>query len=214
MSEINEDEQDALKELFNIGIGRAADSLSAMVKEEVLLSVPHLAIISRQQAIRLIVERATDNITAIKQQFSGFFGGTALLVYPETSSLELVRTLIGENIPLESLTELEQESLLEVGNIILNACLGSFANMIDMELNFELPEFYKGNCNALLYSNTTPVEGSVEPEVAEKKIVFLILDFMTKGGTKDSHIIKGFVMILLETEALEDLKGKLQQMLN
>ena len=213
MPERNEDEQDALKELFNIGIGRAAGALSEMVDDEVLRSIPHLVIISRQQALQMIVERATDNITAITQQFRGFFGGTALLVYPESSSLELVRTLIGEDVPLESLTELEQESLLEVGNIILNACLGSFANMMELELDFELPEYFKGNCRALLYNQANSLENLEANSELEEQIVFLILDFKTKGGTKESHIIKGFVMILLDTEALVNLKSKLQQML-
>jgi chemotaxis protein CheC len=211
MPDITEDEKDTLKELFNIGIGRAASSLSEMVDDEVFLSVPYLTIVSREEAIEMIVERATDNITAIEQQFQGFFSGTALLVYPESSSLELVRTLIGDDIPLESLTELEQESLLEVGNVILNACLGSFANMMELELDFDLPEYFKGNCRALL---STQHSNPLAQCSANKKIVFLILDFKTGGEAKNSHVIKGFVMILLDTQAMVDLKSKLQQMLS
>ncbi|MBF0453800.1 MAG: chemotaxis protein CheC [Magnetococcales bacterium] len=208
------DEQDALMELFNIGIGRAANSLSEMVNDEVILSIPHISVITRSHAVEMIVERASDHITAIKQQFSGFFGGTALLVYPESNSLELVRTLIGEDTPLETLTELEQESLLEVGNIILNACLGSFANMMELELDFDLPEFFKGNCKSLLFDNHTLVDSLITSSPSESKLVFLILDFMTKGGTKKDHKIKGFVMILLDSKALEDLREKLQRLLS
>lgn len=214
MPELNDDEKDALKEIFNIGIGRAASALSEMVHDEVLLSIPHLAIISRQQSIEMIIERAQDNITAIKQQFHGFFAGTGLLIYPESSSLELVRTLIGEDIPLESLSELEQESLLEVGNIILNACLGSFANMMDIEFDFDLPEFFKGDCRSLFNNQENRLENISPLDANEEKIVFLILDFKTGGNTKNTNSIKGFVMIILDTAALENLKDKIQAMLN
>ncbi len=213
MPDLNDDEKDALKELFNIGIGRAAGSLSEMVDDEVLLSIPHIAIITRQEAVGLIVERSADQITAVQQQFRGVFGGTALLVYPESSSLELVRSLIGEDIPLESLTELEQESLLEVGNIILNACLGSFANMMELELDFDLPEYFKGHCASLLSEGSSQPADAVKVDESTEKLVFLMLDFSTKGNTKESHSIKGFVMILLESEALANLKNRLHQML-
>ncbi|MBF0446907.1 MAG: chemotaxis protein CheX [Magnetococcales bacterium] len=214
MLELDEDEIDALKELFNIGVGCAAHSLSEMVQDEVFLSIPYLEITSRQQAIELILERATNQIAAIKQQFHGHFSGTAFLVYPESSSLELVRSLIGEDVPLESLTELEQESLLEVGNIILNACLGSFANMMTLELDFDLPEYIKGSCRSLFRKQPKGSEKSDQKDRTEQKIVFLILDFMTGEKTKKTNSIKGFVMILLDTEALFNLKEKLKQLLH
>ncbi|MGR9682046.1 chemotaxis protein CheC, partial [Escherichia coli] len=40
MSILNESERDALTEIFNVGAGRAAQSLSEIVGDEVRLSVP------------------------------------------------------------------------------------------------------------------------------------------------------------------------------
>ncbi|MBF0144299.1 MAG: hypothetical protein HQL57_10120 [Magnetococcales bacterium] len=48
-------EEDALKEFFNLGLGMAADSLSRMVDNEVLLSLPMLKVVSRGEASRLLV---------------------------------------------------------------------------------------------------------------------------------------------------------------
>ena len=62
MIALDELELDALAEIFNLGMGLAADVLSQMVKESVRLSVPHLAITDQQQA-------ATVGLRQIDQSF-------------------------------------------------------------------------------------------------------------------------------------------------
>ena len=64
----------------------------------------------------------------IHQVFEGEITGRALLIFPDTKSLELVRAVIGGELPLEEIIELEQEALAEIGNIILNGCLATIAN--------------------------------------------------------------------------------------
>ena len=53
-------ELDALTELVNIGVSRAAVSLAAMVGEQVLLTVPSVSIVTRHTAAGLIGPRDTD----------------------------------------------------------------------------------------------------------------------------------------------------------
>ena len=47
-SELSEIERDALAEIANMGVSRAATSLRQMVGEQVLLSVPAVNIVTRQ----------------------------------------------------------------------------------------------------------------------------------------------------------------------
>ena len=47
-------ERDALAEIANIGVSRAAASLRQMVGEQVLLSVPAVNIVSRRTASQLV----------------------------------------------------------------------------------------------------------------------------------------------------------------
>ena len=130
MTELSELQKDALGELLNIGMGRASASLSEMVGEEVELSVPKVDTLSRDEAIIRINSLVGNKVTAIKESFKGAFWGDALLLFPENHSLELVRALIKDDtLPAEMISEMEQEALTEVGNIILNACLGSLANI-------------------------------------------------------------------------------------
>jgi hypothetical protein len=52
LMELSELEQDALNELVNMGVARAASSLRQMVGEQVLLSVPAVKIVTRHQCSR------------------------------------------------------------------------------------------------------------------------------------------------------------------
>lgn len=205
-------EEDALRELFNVGIGRAAHALSRMVDDEVHLSIPYLSIVPRANAVAMLEERAAHNVAVIQQDFEGAFNGSAFLIFPETSSLELVHSLIGEQTPMESLTELEQETLLEVGNIILNACLGSFANMMKLEFHFDLPEYLKGECPRILEQRFL-ARYAKACEIPEEQVVFLIVDFNTGGNTPRRNTIKGFVILLLDTQAVSNLKHELGKLI-
>ena len=129
---LDELELDALTELVNIGVSRAAASLREMVGEQVLLSVPHGR--GRQPRARpstILGEREVEPAwSPCTRSFEGDISGRALLIFPETNSLELVRAVTGGELPLEDIIELEQEALAETGNIILNGCLATIANML------------------------------------------------------------------------------------
>ncbi|MDO8605440.1 MAG: chemotaxis protein CheC [Phaeospirillum sp.] len=138
-------ERDAVTEILNIAIGQAAASLSQLVEDEVALSVPSVEFLSPVNAAARIDE-ATGRLdsVAVRQRFQSSFSGDILLIFPESKSLELVRSLLGSSVPLDSLTELEQEALLEIGNIILNACLGSLANQLGISIESSLPTYARG----------------------------------------------------------------------
>jgi chemotaxis protein CheC len=74
-------ERDALAELSNIAMARAAISLRQMVQHEVLLSVPSVEILTRQAAVQLVTKE--ERLVAIRQDFSGVLSGRALLIFPE-----------------------------------------------------------------------------------------------------------------------------------
>lgn len=202
-------EQDALKELFNLGIGRGADSLSRLLQAEVLMSVPYLDVLSAQAAAERIEAKGSQPVAAIRQPFSGPFDGIAMLLFPEAKSLELVRSLLGEDIPLEQLTEMEQESLIEVGNIVLNACLGSFANLMQTEFTFALPDFCKGSCQQLLLGDAQKQQAA-----GQHPVIFLLVDFGTTPETPEAHEIRGYIILLLSSEATRNLQQQIQTLLN
>lgn len=137
-------EQDALIEIFNIGIGKAAFALNRLTHEEVTLSIPQVELMRQPEAFAWISSQVNGHVIAIRQSFRGEFNGNAFLLFPQDQSLNLVRTLLAEYMPLASLSELEQEALIEVGNLILNACFGMVSNILELNVEISVPELRQG----------------------------------------------------------------------
>lgn len=165
---IGETERDAVAEILNIAIGQAAASLSRMVGDHITLSVPVLDFLAPAAAAER-VDGATGGAesVAVRQHFSSSFSGDLLLIFPEARSLDLVRSMLGDTMPLESLTELEQEALLEIGNVILNACLGSLANQLGLTIESSLPSYVRGRGAQILAAKSPKTE----------LVMFLQVDF-------------------------------------
>ena len=139
---LNTDEHDVVVELMNIGIGRAANALSQMVQDEVLLSVPELQFLHPAEASDSFCAYLPGLLAGVMQDFSGFMTGRAALLFPEDRSLELVRAILGEDMSADEISELEQETLAELGNILLNNCLATLANLLHHEIQTELPHVF------------------------------------------------------------------------
>lgn len=192
MIELSEIQKEAITELMNISIGRAASSLNQLVDEEIRLTVPRVLFIERSEASKRIDERGVNGTCAVMQEFSGPCSGDALLVFPEKKSLELVRAIIGETVPLDSLTELEHEALTEVGNIVLNASLGSIANLLDMEITCSLPEYLKGSGEEILSQGSGNMNNG-------DMAMFMEVDFELK-----QRKINGYVIFMLDMDSANE----------
>lgn len=199
MIQLTELQRDAVTELLNIAIGHAASALNEMVEEEVRLSVPFIDFVGRTEAAeRLQKASPEDNRSiAVKQHFDGQFYGDVMLIFPERKSLDLVRSIMGDAVPLESMTELEQEALMEVGNVILNACLGSMANQLSQRIESSLPIYVRGNGRKIL-------EVGDEADLPRGDLVmFLHVDFALQK--RDIYGYVAFVMDIASAQSFRDL---------
>lgn len=190
---LSELERDALTEIVNIGVGRAASNLRKMVGGQVLLSVPAIEIVSQSRAARLISEREEADLVAVRQDFSGAFSGRALLIFPETKSLELVRAVTHDELSVEEVLEMEHEALAETGNVILNSCLATMANMLKRSLAMTIPEVVRGNGASLFEV--------VEAEPNSGLVLFLYIDFSVRHRD-----IRGYIAMLMSLPSLAVLK--------
>jgi chemotaxis protein CheC len=189
---LSELELDALTELVNIGVGRAASSLGTMVREQVLLAVPSVMLVSRSRAAELIGPSRNELLVAVSQAFHGDVSGRALLIFPEKNSLELVRAVAGEHLSLEDILELEHEALAEIGNIILNACMATVANLLQRNLTMSLPEIVRGTSDGLF---------DVAVSMSDDIVLFVHINFSLKGRE-----IVGYVAMVMDFASLESLK--------
>jgi chemotaxis protein CheC len=149
---LNELQQDAMLEIFNIGVGKAAAALSKMTLEDVLLSVPTIEFLEWKEA-RLHLPNDGTIMCGISQRFEGPFNTEAVLMFPEEKSIGVIRHILGVDSLLEQLTEMEQEGLCEIGNIVLNACMAQIADIFSAEFHATLPELRIGTSEHVLNMN-------------------------------------------------------------
>ena len=191
-------EIDALTELLNVGVSKAATSLRELIGTQVILSVPHLALLSREEAARTMTEREANALVGVHQSFEGDLQGRALLIFPEANSLELVRAVAGGDLALEDIIALEHEALAETGNIILNNCLATMANMLKRKVKISLPKIVHGT-------------GSNIFDLGEKidnndNALFLYIDFHIRDRD-----IRGYITMLMDMPALLALRELLKE---
>ncbi len=191
-SGLDEIEQDAIAEIANLGVSRAANALRQMLGEQVMLSIPVVRVVPRETAAQLVEDGRRTRLVAVQQTFEGPFSGAALLIFSEPASLELVRAIVGMERSLQDVMDLEQEALSETGNIILNACLGTIANILQQKMRISLPTIIRGDGQTLFGSAARP---------GGNLVLFLYIDFKLR-----ERAIGGFIALLMDLPALEALK--------
>jgi chemotaxis protein CheC len=142
---LTELEIDAFQELMNIVFGRAAADLAEVINIRVILSVPMLKMIKAAELPAFIsqnIDEGAIRSTLVEQTFLGKFSGVALIVFPHDDENKFV-TLFRENEAMYadygSPMELEKEILLEVGNILIGACVSKLALMLKESVMYEPP---------------------------------------------------------------------------
>lgn len=195
---LGELERDALTEIVNIGVSRAASSLRKMIGDHVTLSVPSIDVVSQRRAARLISEREVAELVAVRQDFTGPFSGRALLIFPESNSLELVRAVTGGELSAAEVVEMEHEALAETGNVILNSCLATMANMLKRSLTMTIPEVLRGN-GAMLFEVD-------EDSAVDGLVLFLYIDFAVR-----KRDIRGYIAMIMDLPSLTVLKELLDE---
>lgn len=188
---MNPDQEDALREVMNIGIGRAASTLSDLIGTRIELAVPRVGLLPFREVGRMMGNAAGNLDVAIVQDFDGAISGRSALVLPHASGLRLAQLLGEVAHPVDEL-DLEMTGILtEVGNIMLNNVLGVVANVLGARLDYSVPSFY-GNWPA----------GLLHAHIASRDGVLLTAD--ADFWVRDDGI-RGSILVATEPEALDAL---------
>ena len=85
----------------------------------------------------------------------------------------------------------QQEALAETGNVILNACLATIANLLRRTMRMSLPSVVRGDGKTLF--DVASAEGDL--------VLFLYIDFTIKNRD-----IRGFIALLMDLPSITALK--------
>lgn len=152
--ELNALQRDAITELINIGFGRAAASLSRLTGYRVLLDVPSVAIHPMERLQEALANMMTGEIATVHQVFTGPVAGDAFLALDESAAALLKELLTSEPaLPLR-IDASTQEVVTEIGNVLLNACLGTFGNLLKVHVSFSVPRLSVDTLGQVLESVT------------------------------------------------------------
>ena len=152
-------QEDGLVELLNIGFGRAAASLSQLTGHRVLLDVPAVSVHPIEEVGGALQQVVKGQVASVHQIFSGPVGGDALLILDESGAAILKELLTNEPALPLSIDASAREVIAEVGNILLNACLGTFGNLLKVQVSFSVPHLTIESIGAILKSLIVAQEG-------------------------------------------------------
>jgi chemotaxis protein CheC len=185
---------DALTEMFNLGVGQAAHAFSQIAGDAVLLTVPRVLLLPRAQARQRLGMDGQDAVSAVRQQYSGAISAEAVLMFPAERGLELVRMMVGGDLPLDQLAEMEQEALCEIGNILLNSVMASLADSFQIQLDGSLPTVELSQVGDVLNLDHHP------------EVLVLLIDIQFEVAARE---VKGMLAFLLDVPS----QGMLEQLL-
>jgi chemotaxis protein CheC len=144
---------DALQEIVNIGIGRAAAMLNEMVDARIVLEVPTIQLLTANQLLHEMIARFnSQSISVVRLGFSGSLSGTAELMFPTDSASVLVSILTGEDLNSPDLDAVKIGTLSEIGNIVINGVIGSISNILEQRMEYKIPSYCEDTIENLLLS--------------------------------------------------------------
>lgn len=199
MSLLSEELLDALKEIINIGVGKAAGTMNELLGHHIALEVPQVSIIQPDTLGTEAVPHQHETVSLVTLEFSGQFSGITTLLFTPDSASKLIDLLVGEETPLDELDAIKTGTLTEVGNILLNAVMGSIGNVLKSRLTYALPSYREGT-----------VADVILPLVGQESAV---LEVTTRFTVQDRQIVGEF-LLMFEVGSFERFIEALDKALN
>ncbi len=152
------DEKDILQEVMNIAFGKASADLAEVIDIYVVLNIPQIDLMNGEEFACYLQSELQEYtmINLVEQNFWGSFKGTAMLIFPSGSEKELLSVLEDDQETLlesDNIAALEKEVLLEVGNILIGACVGKIAELLEDVVTYSPPHVVTKRATDSLASN-------------------------------------------------------------
>lgn len=197
---LTERQNDSLSEVINIAFSRAASSLSELTSRRILIEAPSVESVPIAKLPDTLRNFVDGDIATVHQIFSGAVGGDVFLLFSHESAVTLANLMTDSYGVTGKLDASLKEVLTEVGNILLNACLGTFGNLLEVRVSFAVPRLHLDTLGTLVDSI----------EVDQKELTYAIVasaSFQVKETT-----VQGYLIIVLGVTSLEHLLQKLERL--
>ena len=191
-------QKDTLTELISIGYARAAAALSDLTGHRITLAVPEVEVHQIEEIAPLLRNVVVGEITSVNQVFGGAISGNAVLLLDKSAAL-LLNRLLTDRPQVAEFDEAAREVLIVVGNIVLNACLGVFGNLLHVQVSFTVPKLNVNEIDEVLRS--------ISGEVSNLRFALMI---HTRFHLRASNV-SGYLVIILGVTSLDRLLLELRR---
>lgn len=209
-------EEDAIKEIFNVSLGHAIPTLSEMVDAEIVFGIPCLEITPTHHLIDHISELVGSSVCVVHMDFDLTFNhradipGKAFLLFRADATPPLLDALYGEHVPEAMQNQVCQETITDVSDLLLYTCISTLSSLLDSGLAGEKPQFFMGNVHNLSLDRTTnnlqEMNFLGEGFIVEKSLINLRMDLSIPARK-----VAGSVLIWLNSTDSTNLKEAIQQ---
>lgn len=199
---LTETQRDAITEILNIGFSKSAASLSELTGYRILLNIPEVKVLPVDElgaVLTGMVRHGFERIATVHQIFSGPISGDAMLILSQDDSRTLTNLLL--NTPSDSYSEATMKDVLsEVGNILINSCMGMFGNILKIQITFTVPQLQLETFDKLLRSLTIDHQ-----EISYALMV--AMKFQIRGQS-----VSGYMILILGVTSLDQFLAEIEKL--
>ncbi len=189
--ELNDFEQDALKEAGNIGMSHAANSLSEMINKKVIIDVPELNLVPLNEIAG--IGDKDESIVGLNLPLEGDVTGDILITFSKDDAIALSTILTGNEDPNRTdFSPMEISALEETGNILGTHFSNSLTDLLELTLRPSLPYFIEDTMSNIVEAIT---------KKWKKKAEYSLI-FNTKFSASNENV-SGVFFLLSDSESLE-----------
>lgn len=195
----NKSQQQAFEEILNIGLGRAAVTLSKIVGREVMFAASgiHVSNINTGQALDVVKKTGADNWVSVSQTVGGDFDAVALMVMSNENALATMRAISDEATVNDFARDYDADAFSEIASVVLTASMSAMVNMLDLSLESYQPVHHFGDCESvMLDSPVLPIK------------VLIALDMIIANRK-----VNGYMSLSLTPKSLQSMVQLLNQYL-
>ncbi|MDF1615051.1 hypothetical protein [Desulfurivibrio dismutans] len=203
-STFSQNDANILEEVMNIAFGKASADLARVVDIRILLTAPRVEFLKADDLLQWIKQdtKTDDTLNMIEQNFWGKYTGSAFLAFPSSASKGLISLFDDDDLSLGAESPLlEKETLLEVGNILIGACVGKVAELLDDNVSFSPPRLVP----QVVIDN--PSTTAISSKLNDPDKMAIMIKTVFNFEDKD---VKGFLFLVAGEESMQWLKAALK----
>lgn len=189
---------DGIKELINIGVGKAAGILGELTSSHVILEVPTLHIGKVGEGEHPVGISGDTLLSMVFLDFSGPLKGRMAIMFSPGSAANLVILLTNESDTTAEMDMIRSETLTEIGNILINGVMGTISNFLGQPLTYALPVYVQNHASYL-----------ASPFSENDHLLYVTTQFQVKRRN-----VHGDMLIVLESGSLQPLIKKIHAIMN